>query len=106
MGMNLKKDSKCWWCGAEANSREHAIKKTDIKRVYGNPPYSNQNQPFVASGPNKRFKVQEPNSKKVKFNLNLCSECNNSRSSSFDRAYDKFVVNVLSKNNQQDRLEH
>jgi hypothetical protein len=29
----------CWWCGAPADSREHKLKRSDLVREYGTPPY-------------------------------------------------------------------
>jgi hypothetical protein len=34
------KPGRCWWCGAPADSREHKMKRSDIVREYGKPPYT------------------------------------------------------------------
>lgn len=83
----------CWWCKDKANSREHIFKKSDLKRVFGstlNPPTSSQ---IIEDGIRQR-RVQGPDSRFVKWEANLCSKCNNSKSSPFDRAYDEFVKNM------------
>lgn len=87
--MNAK---DCWWCGNVADSGEHIFKKSDIKRAYGNPPYNKNYQPFILNGPNRK-KIQGPDSDAGKFLRNLCKNCNNSRSSKYDIAYDKFIDN-------------
>lgn len=84
-------DKICWWCGNIADSGEHIFKKSDFKRAYGNPPYSKEFQPYIVNGPNRKKVVQGPNSDAGKFLRNLCKNCNNSRSSKYDLAYDKFI---------------
>jgi hypothetical protein len=90
----MKDESKtCWWCENEADSREHIFKKSDLKRIYGNTSYTHEFAPIIDDGINQR-KVQGPNSRFVKWQANLCSNCNNAKSSSFDKAYDEFIKNV------------
>lgn len=87
----IKKDYKnrCWWCGNLADSREHKHKKTDFKRLYttelteGKLPVVDKDKKF--------YQIQGPDSDLLKYDKVLCQKCNNSRSQSFDRAYDKFI---------------
>lgn len=90
--MSNIKSPKCWWCGQIANSREHIFKKSDMKRVYGMPPYTKNSQPVMIHG-SKVKKIQGPNSDNGKFEKRLCQNCNNSRSSTYDNAYEKFITN-------------
>lgn len=83
-------NQKCWICGGEANSEEHKIKSSDLRRHFGKR-YSDENpllyikkdEPFV---PLKNYKAKE-----VKFPKVICVECNNNRTKPHDNAYDEFV---------------
>lgn len=90
----MKSNKKiCWWCKGKADSREHIFKKSDLKRVFGSSLNSKTSSQIIDDGL-KQQRVQGPNSKFVKWEANLCSNCNNSRSSSFDRSYDEFIKNM------------
>lgn len=86
---------KCWWCESSDLSREHKYKKSDIKREY----FSDQeihdrvkiNLVSIKDLSEKGKAVQGPNSNAIKFEANICKNCNNSRSQSFDFSYDKFI---------------
>lgn len=88
-------NGKCWWCESSDLSREHKYKKSDIKREY----FSDQemqdrvtiNLVSIKDLSEKGKAVQGPNSNAIKFEANLCKNCNNSRSQSFDLAYDKLI---------------
>jgi hypothetical protein len=81
--------ANCWICGKLADSAEHKIKKSDIVRIHGTGSYKNgevllhQKESFTP--------IQGSNSKLVKYNKILCSDCNNSFSQPFDKAYDRFI---------------
>jgi hypothetical protein len=94
--MNNSNDNhtSCWWCGSPADSREHIFKKTDIKRTYGKAFSDKNNLPLLISGSTNTYKIQGPDAQPVKFKANLCQNCNNARSSSFDRAYVKFIEHI------------
>jgi hypothetical protein len=78
----------CWWCGNTADSREHKVKRSDLVREYGKPPYRGQRTltHFTSTG---RRDFQGPGSGLVKFGRSLCAACNNARSQPFDRAWDR-----------------
>lgn len=89
----VRDETKCWWCGAKATTREHKFKRSDLARMWdgdaphlmhwsGDPPYS---------------KVRSPaKSPQVRFKKTLCAPCNNTRSQPFDRAWDNFAEFVWS----------
>lgn len=87
---------KCWICNNPADSREHVIKQSDIRRLFGRCPYpkgkrlkrTDQNQ-------NKKL-IQSEDSIHIKYQKSLCTECNSSRSQPWDEAYDKFMDYFLS----------
>jgi hypothetical protein len=87
------KNKSCWWCDNKADSREHIFKKSDLKRIFGNRSYTHNSAPIIDDGIKLR-KVQSPDSRFVKWQANLCSNCNNARSSPFDKAYDEFIEKI------------
>lgn len=83
-------DGVCWWCGDDANSREHKWKQSEIKAMYG--PATSENYPLVWFGDDgKPRPVQGPDSDLMKFEKSLCQNCNNARSQPFDLAYDRWI---------------
>ena len=78
--------SVCWWCGNEADSREHKYKRSDIVSQFGSGPYRDVVR--GQEGDSTWSNVQGPDSKWLKFEKNLCSVCNNSASQPYDQAYE------------------
>lgn len=83
-------DGACWWCGSPADSREHKLKRSDLVREYGRPPYAGPRTLTYFSDSAKRD-FHGPKSPLVKFAPSLCARCNDTRSQPFDRAWDLFV---------------
>lgn len=88
------KTNRCWMCGSIADSSEHIFKKRDIVRAYGNGPYTGDNSPVHVKNA-KVTSFQGPNSKTIKYEKNLCHQCNTSKTQCFDIAYDTFIDWVL-----------
>lgn len=84
----------CWWCGTKADTREHIFKKSDHLRIFGKPPYTINSQPMIEFAKDKRCRVQGPSSDLLKFKTNLCKNCNNNRSSEFDKSYALFITGI------------
>lgn len=85
----VESDGVCWWCGAEADSREHKLKRSDLVREFGRPPFS---ESPVRLREGRLEPIQGPNSGLVKFKRTMCARCNNERSQPFDRSYDRFAA--------------
>jgi len=82
----------CWWCQTNpADSREHKLKRSDLVREYGPPPYADERllTRFSADG---RHQISGPNSSLFKFGPSMCSDCNNTRSQAFDNAWSTFTA--------------
>ncbi|MCP4459237.1 MAG: hypothetical protein GY816_14640 [Cytophagales bacterium] len=81
----------CWICNnAEASTKEHIIKKSDIKRAFGGGSYNGDNAPVhVKKGTIKP--IQGANSKFLKYSESLCQYCNGAFTQPFDFAYDIFI---------------
>lgn len=85
----------CWICGAEANSAEHRIKKSDLVRAHGRGPYVGEGV-LLHFRSGKKTQVQGPSSIAVKYAPSLCHNCNTTYTQPFDLAYDMFVGWVMS----------
>lgn len=85
----------CWICNKnEANSREHIIKRSDIKRAYGRGSYRGDRAPIhVKNGALSH--IQGPDSRILKYNESLCSDCNGNFTQPFDLAYEKFCKYIF-----------
>lgn len=89
---NKEFNGKCWWCESLDLSREHKYKKSDIKREYfDNHEAQDQVKMNLVSikDLDKGKAVQGPNSNAIKFEANLCKDCNNYKSQPFEMLYNK-----------------
>lgn len=81
----------CWWCDAIADSREHRVKASQLKRMF-----KTSNHLFLGGGVYERgTRINGVRSKAMLFPKVLCQKCNNARSQPFDGAYDRFVQKVV-----------
>lgn len=80
----------CWWCGAIADSREHRVKASQLRRMFKTADY------LILSGKNgeRSTRLNGPNANPVRFPKVLCANCNNAKSQLFDLAYDAFVEKI------------
>src|SRR4051812_13683577 len=85
---------KCWWCGEPANSREHKLKRSDLVREFGKPPYYGGRVLRHHVGERVRS-ARGPESKSFKFTASMCAPCNNVRSQPFDHAWDTFTQHLV-----------
>ncbi len=82
--MNLTNKS-CWICGDTANSREHKIKKSDLKSVAGN--FSQSAPIYIQTAKRKNKKIGSLDAKALKYEPSLCQFCNNTRTQPHDLAW-------------------
>jgi len=87
---------RCWWCGAVADSREHRLKKSDLVREFGKPPFTDLRTLTRFSGGD-RHDFGGPNSPLVQFQPSICMRCNNVRSQPFDAAWDRLVSYLVDR---------
>ena len=80
----------CWICGANADSAEHRMKKSDLIRAYGKGPYKGPTA-IAHVRENKETLIQGPRSKTIKYSQSLCQHCNTTYTQPFDCAYDEFI---------------
>lgn len=84
-------EPKCWWCGDIADSREHRVKASQLRRMFRSADY------LILHGKSgvRPTRFNGPGSKTMLFAKVLCTNCNNARSQPFDEAYDLFVQKVV-----------
>ncbi|MBR8832110.1 MAG: hypothetical protein N5P05_004433 (plasmid) [Chroococcopsis gigantea SAG 12.99] len=80
----------CWICKQSADTAEHRIKKSDLVNLFGSGSYKDENGVVLVRG-TQQIPILGPNSKKIKYDKNLCAKCNNDLSQPFDRAYETFI---------------
>lgn len=80
-------DTLCWWCGATADSREHKIAAAELRLNYGEGSWVGDSGVVHVDGDLKVRDVQGAKADILKWEPNLCQNCNNARSQPFDRAY-------------------
>jgi hypothetical protein len=78
----------CWICGGPADSGEHIFKARDLKRLFDSAGYAPDDLPFYFHGEGHN-RIPGPKSKRMKYPRLICADCNNDKTSGFDRAYDR-----------------
>ena len=87
----MKDFSLCWICGAAANTREHTIKQSDIRRLFGPGPYAKGKRLVRTDERHGKKTIQSEDSVYIKYHRGLCEHCNSGRSQPWDEAYDTFM---------------
>jgi hypothetical protein len=83
----------CWICGDNADSGEHIIKKSDLKQYIGS---VSQSFPFRWYSNNNKKDVGSFKSSHLHFKTKICSKCNNERTQSSDRAWERLSNHIRS----------
>jgi len=87
---------KCWICNKPADTREHVIKQSDIRRLFGRGPYPKGKRLKRIDQNQSEKLIQSEDSIHIKYQKSLCEECNSSLSQPWDEAYDKFMEYCIS----------
>lgn len=90
LGLAAGAEGRCWLCGARADSAEHRFKRSDLVRLYGTGPYSEQGGPVHGTFGKLTSPIRGPNAKRVKYEKSMCQHCNTTRSQPWDVAYEVF----------------
>lgn len=77
---------RCWICGSVANSGEHKAKASDVRSLIGTP---TNKIPFHLRMGDQKFKLQGVDVDLLKWGQKICSNCNNSVSAPYDKAWEK-----------------
>lgn len=86
--------NQCWICGNIGNSREHIIKRSDIKYKLGIP--SNSKPLYLRTGNVKSKRVFGLNAEILTWENKICANCNNKVTAPYDKAWSK-LSDFLSK---------
>ena len=94
-------NKKCWICGNDADSREHGIKKSNFKTLFGSVgSYVGEDELCLVTEQGQKI-IQSADSKYLKFDV-LCQTCNTTKTQPFDKAYEKFIIYI--NTNEKDIL--
>lgn len=92
----------CWICGNVADSEEHKIKASLLKKSFGKK-YGSKNPHVFIQGEDYTY-LESYKSKALKFPKVICIKCNNNLTKPHDNAFDIFVE--YSSNNYKFLLEN
>jgi len=87
-------NSICWICGNDATTREHSQKKTDIQAAFGKGSYKGKGVFKLDFDKRKKYFIQGPDSKALKYDSNLCEKCNSNTTKLHDLAYQEFSLYI------------
>lgn len=84
---------KCWICGADADSGEHMIKKSDLQMRFDTP---TQSKPlYYNSDSSRNIPIGSFDNWRLKHEVKICTYCNNTRSQPYDRAWERMSANLM-----------
>ena len=83
----------CWICGEDGDSGEHTIKSSDLKEYFGE--VTEENPIFWFSKEYSNKLVKSLKSKPLKSPARICQTCNNTRTQSHDRSWEKLSKYLL-----------
>ncbi len=78
---------KCWICDEVATSKEHIVKKSDLKAIFG--PLGPNAPLYVHNAFEQNIRAQGLKAKALQFKTPLCAKCNNELSQPYDRAWSR-----------------
>jgi hypothetical protein len=84
------RSSKCWICGSFADSSEHKVKHSLLRRTYGKGPWTEKDSTLGHVASDSVRTLQSCGSKRLKYSPTICQGCNSDRTSKADRAADEF----------------
>ena len=76
----------CWICGADAGTREHRVKNTDLRRVFGD--VSQKDPIYFSISDNKRIPVGSTRSHRLKSGSMICNDCNSRLTQPYDKSWE------------------
>lgn len=93
--------SKCWICGAKASTREHILKASDLRSLFGG--VSQQKPLYLHTKGRRNQPIGSVKSVHLKYQSPLCERCNTKRTQPYDRAWER-VSAYLSQHPRARRL--
>ncbi len=87
----------CWICGApDARTREHKIKRTDLKQVFGDIGQANP-LGWVNAADGRLRTIGSLKADILKMGIRMCNECNSARTQPHDLAWEKLSASINSR---------
>lgn len=80
------KSSICWICGSPATSREHLVKRSDLRALVGR--VSQSNPLYLHTAKRQKRRIGSLSADALKFSKTLCDHCNSTRTQPHDFAWD------------------
>lgn len=77
----------CWICGGQGDSREHTIKRSDLKAIFGDA--TPENPIFLHLPEEKNIRISSLDDTRLKSSAKICRKCNNNLTQKHDRAWEK-----------------
>lgn len=84
---------KCWICGANADSREHRVKASDIRRLFGE--VTPDDPVFFHTDAHKNIRIHSAKSDKLKTSKVICRRCNDTNTAEYDHAWTELSHRML-----------
>lgn len=86
---------KCWICGSDADSREHMLKASDLKAVFG--PITQKKPIYTHTKQRKNQPIAGIKSNRLKYDAPICARCNNERTQPHDQAWEHLSTYLRSR---------
>jgi hypothetical protein len=86
---------QCWICGNAAGTGEHKTKASNLREVFGS--VDQKNPLYLHTDTKRNQKVGSIKSDKFMFDSLICAQCNNDRTSPYDRAWEKLSKFLLNR---------
>lgn len=83
----------CWICGDHADSREHRVKASDLRRFFGN--ITPSKPVFFHTESRTNLPIHSAKSDKLKTGKVICQRCNDTRTSKYDDAWEKLSQSIF-----------
>ncbi|MFT6928457.1 MAG: hypothetical protein ACJAZP_004109 [Psychromonas sp.] len=82
----------CWICGKEATTREHRVKASDLRKIFG---VVTQQSPLFTKRDGRVRTLQSVKSDFAKFSAKICHHCNTTATQKYDEAWSEFTNYLL-----------
>jgi len=82
----------CWICGKEATTREHRVKASDLRAIFG---VVTQQTPLYTKRNGKVRILQSEKSDFAKYSAKICHHCNTTKTQKYDEAWSEFSSYLL-----------
>ncbi|HEY5602728.1 MAG TPA: hypothetical protein VIM41_06435 [Gammaproteobacteria bacterium] len=89
----LGSQMECWICGADADSGEHRVKASDMRRFFGK--ITPASPVFFHSDDRRNIRIHSAKSDKLKTSKVICQRCNDTHTAKYDDAWTLLSRSIL-----------